>query len=233
MSKLFGNPTFRIQMRDNDDNILRQWKNDEIDITVNVVCKPCNEGWMSDLEEEHARPAMSEMILGHSVPSLDSSRAKAIARFACKTAMVVDYMRPADTSFFTKSDRLRFSDSLSIPNQLQVFLACFSPGVSGRLHAFRYSDYPDFEDILSVYVCTYGVGRLIFQVVAAKFPIGFPSFYPIAGFEHLAIPLYPELPTDISWPLPNFIADRAHFEGFSTRWSSIGIPQWWIDERDS
>jgi hypothetical protein len=228
MSKIFGNPTFRLQRRDDEDNVISEWKSDEINITVNVVCKPCNEGWMSHLEESHARPAMTELILGHHVSSLDSLRASAIARFACKTAMVVDYMRPAESSFFGRAERLQFGDSLCIPNALQVFLACFRPGISGRLHAFRYSDYPDFEDILSVYVCTYGVGRLIFQVVCAKFPVGFPSFHPVSGFEDLAVPLYPDFASGLSWPLPDFIVDREHFERFSTRWSSIAVPNSWI-----
>jgi hypothetical protein len=31
----------------------KKWKSKSVDAVANVVCKPCNEGWMSDIDREH------------------------------------------------------------------------------------------------------------------------------------------------------------------------------------
>jgi hypothetical protein len=43
-------------------------------LTAKVVCKVCNEGWMSDLESGHAKSAMKSLILSNDPVILDTAR---------------------------------------------------------------------------------------------------------------------------------------------------------------
>jgi hypothetical protein len=35
---------------DRDGRVVRTWRSRDIDMTAKVVCEGCNNGWMSDLE---------------------------------------------------------------------------------------------------------------------------------------------------------------------------------------
>lgn len=57
---------------------------------VPVVCKDkCNGGWMSDLEQE-VRPYLTKLIEGEVVP-LNRTQLSALSRWACKTAMMMEF----------------------------------------------------------------------------------------------------------------------------------------------
>jgi hypothetical protein len=57
---------------------------------------------MSDIENNHAKPAMSELIVGNSDVPIETLRARSIALFCFKTAAVIDLISPLDAPFFRK-----------------------------------------------------------------------------------------------------------------------------------
>src|SRR5882672_4728774 len=84
MNALFpGEKIFRNQT-DLENEIV--WSGSELDWTVKVVCEDCNTGWMSRMEEFHAKPSMSDLIVGKLDIPIPQSRANSIALFAFKTA---------------------------------------------------------------------------------------------------------------------------------------------------
>src|SRR5438045_3538534 len=47
------------------DEPIREWRTDAPDLKCNVVCKSCNNGWMSAVESR-AKPVLTPMIQGRS-----------------------------------------------------------------------------------------------------------------------------------------------------------------------
>ena len=93
MGRLFPIKKYRFIRRDIDGNAINTFSMGGLDLTANVVCKPCNEGWMSDIESKYAQPAMEALIIGGKTDfTISKARAKAIALFAFKTAVVIDHM---------------------------------------------------------------------------------------------------------------------------------------------
>ena len=100
-----------------------------LDWTAKVVCKECNETWMSDIEGNRAKPAMTPMIrgkIGKVGIEIDSSRANSLALFSFKTAVVVDHMRPRnEPRFFSKFVRYGFRESRAIPASTGIWLSAY------------------------------------------------------------------------------------------------------------
>src|SRR5712671_6639997 len=51
----------------------------DLNLKAKVVCKSCNLGWMSKLENEHAKPAIADLIRGKLNIPISQSRARSIA----------------------------------------------------------------------------------------------------------------------------------------------------------
>ena len=85
MRALFKSKRFRFRQIDEDGKVVNEWRSPRIDLTARVVCKPCNEGWMSDLELRHAKPSMSDLIVGREISNISQSCANPVALFAFKS----------------------------------------------------------------------------------------------------------------------------------------------------
>ena len=222
MRKLFKSKKFRFRQRDEEGEVVKEWRSQKIDLTANVVCKGCNEGWMNNLEQQHAKPAMSDLIVGRKISELSQSRANSIALFAFKSAIVIDRMRRDGQPFFRRSIRHGFARTLQIPDGVQMWLAGFLPMGSGRFNTYYGEASLQDMERLKLYVCTYGVGHFVFQVVAVR-TIGIPSFGPHPGFEYVGVPFWPEVPPRTSWPPGEVLRTRTDFEKFSERWGAISF----------
>jgi hypothetical protein len=220
MRKLFKSKKFNFSQRNSLGKIVNQWSLPGIDLKAKVVCKPCNEGWMSRLETQHAEPAMSDLIVGKEV-LVSESRAKSIALFAFKTAVILDHMG-RDKPFYSVSARREFANSLIIPANVNVWLAGLFPTGSGRIYSLYPEIYLEPPRFLKLNVCTFAAGHLVFQVVGRQY-IEIPAFRPVPGFDHLAVPIWPLVKQDISWPLPHVLRYRSDFEKFSERWGVIQL----------
>ncbi len=218
MRKLFKSKKFRFHQRNSSGKIVKQWSLPGIDLKAKVVCKPCNEGWMSRLEAQHAEPAMADLIVGKDV-LISESQARSIALFAFKTAVVVDHMG-RDKPFYPVSARREFAKALTISRNVNVWLAGIFPTGSGRVNSLYPEIYLDPPRYLKLNVCTFGVGHLVFQIVGAQY-IEIPDFAPMPGFENLAVPIWPPVQQNIPWPLPTALGSRSDFEKFSERWGAI------------
>lgn len=196
MRQLFKSKKFRFSQRDSAGKIVKQWSMPGIDLKAKVVCKPCNEGWMSSLEDQHAKPAMYDLIVGKNV-FISESSAKSIALFAFKTAVIVDHMG-RNEPFYPTSARREFANSLTIPRNVNIWLAGLFPTSSGRAYSLYPEKYFEPPRYFKLNVCTLAAGHLVFQVVGAQY-IEIPPFGPVLGFEHLAVPIWPPpLQQDIS-----------------------------------
>src|SRR5450631_2325848 len=79
MNELFPLGKVQFQRVTLDGTVLSEWQAPELNLKANVVCKPCNETWMSDIESHCAKPAMADLILGKRVGAIGARRARNIA----------------------------------------------------------------------------------------------------------------------------------------------------------
>jgi hypothetical protein len=72
----------------------REWSTDAPDLKCNVPCKPCNEGWMAQLEDR-AKPALVPLIRGRPT-RLEPHRLELISFWALKTTFMLDRCSDAE-----------------------------------------------------------------------------------------------------------------------------------------
>jgi hypothetical protein len=201
--------------------VTKSWTSSQLDWKAKVVCEPCNNGWMSKIESRHAKPAMADLIAGKLDIPIPQSRANSIALFAFKTAVILEHLNRSRTiHIFPRQVRHRFRETLEIPDNVRMWMAGFLPPGKGRcVTLYHEASNPDS---LELYVCSYCVGRFVFQVVAERTPT-FLTLFPVARFEHLAVPFWPRVPTGFVWPPEAVLKTVGEFEDFAARWHRLNL----------
>jgi len=216
----------RFMRKNEKGEIIEQWSSESLNWKAKVVCKPCNQGWMSNIESQHAKPALTDLIRDKVGLPISQSRATSLAIFAFKSAVVFDHIRRAEDPFFLRSIRHRFRECLAIPpTTVQMWMAGFLPIGKGEVFTSYHDGNLSPTNRLKVYVCTYAVGHLVFQVVAHR-QQGFTPFGPQERrFDYVAVPFFPTslLPRNFTWPAADVLRTVVDLEEFSLRWNDIFI----------
>ena len=92
-----------------------------IEITVDTVCRPCNHGWMSDLESKCA-PLLKPMLKGEQ-RGLSLKQQTLLAQWATKTAMTLDQTVPLEMRVFSPDEGKQLMDRELPPPGTGVQLA--------------------------------------------------------------------------------------------------------------
>jgi hypothetical protein len=200
-----------------------EWKTDKIDWKARVVCSTCNSGWMSDLESQHAMPVLTPLITGKSLNiAITQEVARSIALFAFKTAVVMDHSQRRGNPWFSRNLRHAFREHQTMSSGIEMWM-CANLGRRRAidLQAGYFSGNPTPSYPVQSYVCTVGIGYLVFQVHSAKH-FGYTKLYPVQTFDAVAVPFWPRLPEGLVWPFPGYLSGKADFDAFHMRWSPIG-----------
>ena len=222
MNALFPLGEITFQKVAQDGAILKSWKAPELNMKANVVCKKCNETWMSDIESQYAAPAMSDLILGKHVGEVSKKRARGIALFAFKTAVVGNHMGPENEEFFDTAQRYAFRESHLIPDKVAMWLFGCEPNVAGAFRSNNVTFPGNADTALTLNVCTFSIGHLGFQVVSARTDA-------IGDVESISVPpgltafFHPILRDRFSWPRSIVLAREA-FDSFHGRWNRVKFP---------
>ncbi len=209
----------RLTMRGPNREVITTRVAPTIDWKIKVVCETCNNEWMSDIENKHAKPAMADLMLGKTNIPIDPQRAHSLALFTFKTAVVLDHLTRNPQPFFDRSVRHRFGESLVIPSHVRMWLNAFAPAGRGEANTFYNGADLPAPKTLEMYVCTFLVEHLVLQLVACK----------VSGFtklarkdKFLAVPFWPELPpTNVIWPPSRAITTVEEFDLFSDGWKQV------------
>lgn len=197
----------------------------EMGVKVNAVCKPCNEGWMSDLETA-ATPIVRPLVLGHTI-ELTEPDLETLARWAVKTAMVFDLVTPLNgRPYYTDEERSRLRASPGLPDgQPLVWLAGYvganlATAVDHRIY-FHLADDPT-RTAVEGYHNTITVGQFAFQVLSVRH--GNWDGGRLAGrvrassWDEVVLQAWP-LPLAGRWPRPLQMTD-AGLSAFIDRWGT-------------
>jgi hypothetical protein len=197
------------------------WESQRLDWTAKVVCESCNNTWMSDIEEFHAKPTMTPLIQGKINMPIRRSQAHSLALFAFKTAVILDHTLRHKDPFFSRRLRYAFRLHQEIPTTVQMWMCLyFTKPRRVDVHAGRYKGELSPGYPVHVYVCTCGIGRFAFQVVAAK-QMGTRKFSAPPTFDNLAAPLWPHPPVGFIWPIPRALRSAQELTEFHRRWTEV------------
>lgn len=216
MDKLFPGKK-RFVSRDVTGKIIADWTCGALNWKAHVVCEGCNNGWMSDIEKWHAKPAISDLIAGKRNVKIPQSRANSIALFAFRTAVVLDHMTADRESFFERSARHGFRLSQTIPDNVMMSMAAYAYGGRGDAHTGYFNGAVSDTQHLKMYVCTFAVGYFVFEVAGYN-TRGITRIAPgCKEFDSLAVPFWPSIRSGFIWPCTNLLTTVQDFNSFSMR----------------
>ena len=215
------------------ERVHKEWHGDALNLTAKVVCGHCNNGWMSDLENQEAKPILKDMIVHGSALSLFPRGIVSIAAFAFKSAVIGDHMNHPANPFFSHDVRRQFMVSLDLPRGVQIWVTFYNtPRKRGGYFSGR---YPYIERGVpkgfQLYVFTYCIGYFMFQLVAFKYhkrslqrrepPL---TLRPAPFWNEIATLLWPNSGDMIEWPPPLQLPGEL-IETFSDRWGRFDAPR--------
>ena len=136
---------------------------------VRVVCKSCNNGWMSALEER-TKPMLLPVIGGqrHRLP-LEAQ--ELLATWAAKTVMIAEHVRPHKDGI-SQTDRTFLKDRLKPADNWYVWIATYSGSSWRNLTIYQSRGHLQKSPVggpgvIKHYIqaTTFGVGHLLVLVV--------------------------------------------------------------------
>ena len=185
------------------------------EVRVPCACQKCNNTWMSDIENDLAKPCLMDMILSENPVALDSSCVASIAIFTFLKSVICDHAPENQKPFFSAATRYAFRRTLALP-RIQLWIGCLS---SDRHHAICRMKYgfwkpnPKVGISYRVYVFTWGVGRFFLQMLAFKSKSTRFRRLPIFNvidqgpfFDQYAIPIWPGARNIVNWPPPKHLS---------------------------
>lgn len=144
-------------------------------ITVRTVCRACNNGWMSALEEANI-PFVGNMFQDLTL-RIEREHQLLISRWVTKTAMMFDSARPKRSGirYYTDAESTAFRANLAIPPRTRIWLGRLETkhlyaGGTDFLYKMRDTDLPM-------------VFQTIFTIVAGHFVAQIVSQRALPGFE--------------------------------------------------
>lgn len=207
----------RFNIRNNKREIVKTWSAPELNWKRKVVCDSCNGGWMSRLENDHAKPSLSDLIIGKTGILIDQNRARSIALFAFKTAVIFDHLAKDQKPFFDRDTRHEFGRTLAIPPNVGVHVAHSALKGRGEANTLYFEGDLPAPYLLHAYILTYSIERVVLQVAACKI-----AGIARAGVENkFGVTIWPKVPDGFFWPAARSISTIEEFDGFSDRWNTV------------
>jgi hypothetical protein len=176
---------------------------------VRVVCKTCNNTWMSAIDEA-TKPILTPLISGHPV-TLDEISQRKLATWITKVVIVSEYMYPKNRAI-SKEETLWFYQSRSPFDNWKICIANYSginwSGLYVYHNMIRFDLSPAIEVSLlsrNTHSTTIGMGNLFIHVMGTSvkdltFQLDNNSISDLVG-------IWPITRTAITWPLARMRLD--------------------------
>lgn len=192
--------------------------------SLKVVCQPCNDGWLSQLETR-VRPTLTPLITGERRNLIGNEQAL-LATWAAKTAMVAEYFRPTDRGI-SQDERTWLMDRLTPPAKWFVWIAAYNGKEWGNLAITQVrialNPTPITRPSDARYygqATTFGVGHILFCVVSSSSPDMERRFGGRDADGLLQI--WPAYPRSILWPPKTIFGDKhAYAVANFFNWSEV------------
>ena len=187
----------RTELRDGKEILHRERRGNPASWTVKSVCRDCNHGWMSTLEES-AKPRLLPMIQGHG-RTLNNSAQALVASWGVKTALVAGSKFPPQIPLAFYGD---FREAGAPVEQTRVWLG-HAPHLEAHtmdwrpMRTHRDDENPPYEP--NGFQAVLSVGHLVVFVVAwrGRKP---PLHKVFDVFEFALVKIWPTHPPAAAWP---------------------------------
>jgi hypothetical protein len=187
--------------------------------TIGGVCSTCNNGWMSLLETD-VQPSLTPMMTTGVSASLTPEMRLKLATWAVKTTLVLDQLTPAKRAVPDSEYLFFYQRQAPLPYH-EVLIGRIDPSVNNLVVSTIQSKIQMLDDITDtptvrylrrgaelgqwLYVFTFSIGFVVFQVLGHNFPRAIHVRRPEL-FNQTMETLWPGLLT-ITWP-PGLTIDR-------------------------
>jgi hypothetical protein len=213
--------------RRNQDGTFNQWQSNELNVKAKVVCKRCNNEWMSQLEQD-AKDTLANMMLYGSPVSFLPLGIASIATYAFKGAVIGNFMHPSRAPFHSDAVRHKFAKDRSLPDAFQVWLFSL-PRQRGTFKSYFHATRPDSRHQFQLDVFTFAAGFFGLQAVTFRWATRHYRRHreplilaqnPV--YDDLSVPLWPSDGHPVSWPPRKHLSETS-LEEFITRWSRVRV----------
>jgi hypothetical protein len=199
------------------------WHAGKYPLRTGNVCKKCNNGWMSDLENR-VKPILERFFLYDQV-SLDQRDQSTLALWICKNAMVYETLRLNAANFYTSQERILFRESFHLPPQTFIWIAkvvgftgmfCNASDIQGNV----------FETLekVNAYSTSMAFGPFAGQILNIKMSKSIhqnilmtENLYP-ESFNQTIIQIWPIIADSITWPNKIGLSGELGLGYFANRW---------------
>jgi hypothetical protein len=172
-------PHVTMVQRGTDEPERKEFPKRPYELKARVVCKSCNNGWMSDLEVKAAR------ILGGMLDgcgrALHQEGQQDLAGWALKTAMMFDQSSPAKTRVIAPGYYHALRETRQPPRGVLIWLTSYDDtdtfGMSYMMGFEATAEGQDDPDTRNVSVRMFTFGRIAFKVFATTNPALFDLEY--------------------------------------------------------
>ena len=213
----------RLRARYKTPKIDKSFATGSMDWKARVVCEKCNNSWMSEIENDHAKPVLTPLIKGINNIPIGPKEAGSIALFAFKTAVILDFAQRPTSPFFSKRLRRAFKAHLSIPVDVNMWMCAYANSRNRGDVRTHYGEGKSIDGYgIQTYVCTCAFGHFAFQVLTVK-QIGRANIRPIRNLKNLTVKFWPKIGGNIIWPPPFALQSIADFDAFATNWKDVVI----------
>jgi hypothetical protein len=202
---------------------LRSWRVVGTGLTVRFVCAPCNNGWMSELENR-VKPIVLR-LLDNAGTNLTVEEQTTLASWSVKNAMVFEALRIEQPWFFSAGERNAFRESLSPPARTNVWIAKCVEQAGVYSCATNLSGTVEGSSTrMEAYVTTMGFGALGIQVVGGKLPAEVPLATTVTvdqtpgPWDDATVRIWPGPRQVVNWPPPIGLHGELGLEAFGDRW---------------
>ena len=197
---------------------------------LSVVCETCNNKWMSDVSNR-AKKVLHEMVVAGKRTILFQADLRVVAAFGFMKCVVGDHATRGEDPFFSRAARERFRTSLTIPSEVQMWIAAFQGACrySGKFTTSLLApSEPGPLEGIEFYSHTYVIGHLVLQTLAPGWkrvhdrvrPL--PTLEPGTDWLPAAIQFLPENGSALEWPPPKYLGDST-IQRFMDRFNRINV----------
>jgi hypothetical protein len=146
---------------------LKPWRVHQPELAVRCVCRPCNNGWMSQLEVQ-ARRFLQPMLIGDRC-GLDMASQTTIAVWSLKTAMVLEALDQPHQRAYSQLEREQLRTLSAIPWRTSVWLATSIDPSYFMSTKNRHLDAENTKNISGVSI-TMAFAHVVLQVFTIRVP---------------------------------------------------------------
>jgi hypothetical protein len=207
---------------------LSPWPLKRPELRIKWVCRACNNGWMSRLEES-VMPYMQPLLAGQHSVLTDLGQAT-IALWTMKTSMVLEGLDTPDTHCFSQTERERLRTLQSIPWRTNIWIA---PSTDPSLFVsskVRHLDPTDRKTVTG-FSTTIGLAHIVLQALTIRVPedVGPKTKITVAvrqsPWNEMAQQIWPSQPLALRWPPAMALNGVAGIDAFAARFDTKDLPE--------